>query len=417
MKKVLLVIASIMMQVTTTPMAYGQTVLTESGIQTLEPAGLHGDGAQFGVFLPLSSDLWDDLDEPVFVVDYIDINNNVTFTTDEENINSQTGLGYVESEYMQPMTNYTAIAKVYDEDVPWIVYVSDVQMPVQFNSGPSARAEYELLGADTLEHRSVGPVKIKVTTQDFPGQDYFVQFRVCTDNQCGNYEYIGVMEHNTTDTFEFIMTGEPGDYVSVQMKVGNGNIGYVHPYWGTHLLQGTPAAVTVSVPVPNNGNEDELVAHGTITYGGYPTNQWFEVTGPEPVYGMMGPVNRLDYTGELTEVFDRPTTPGIYTLTHYADNEIGLNHVSVDFEILAPNGIEDEEFANGIMVYPIPSNGPVNITSAREASFTVTSVTGGLIQEGSLQAGKEEVLNLPSGIYMLSLYGDGVTAHRKLIVQ
>jgi hypothetical protein len=418
MKKVLLACVLAIAQMISVSTVHGQTFY-DSGINTYAPVST-GNSVIFSMSLNQNSQIWNfntNDGDLMSMTEYGESAGSLNYETDEEEIYPQNGGVTFDPEWTQSSTTYFYRTVVFREDSPWIRWVSSTQQIFQFISGPDPRANVTVLEPDTIQHRSAGPIEIVVETPDLSGQvsqEYDVFVKTFDGNSWTNYDFIAEMNHNETDTFEVLVSGEPGEYVAIEVKVGNNQIGNRHGYWGGDLKPGTVADVSVSVPISNGVNQ--MVAHGYLSYGGYPTLQWFEVTGPASVYGLVGPVNRGNYTGNLTETFDTPTTPGIYTLTHHANNELGDNSVSVEFEILAPNGITDLEFAENVLVYPNPAIDQVTIKSPEKAIFKVTSVAGRTVLEGTLEADRGEGLKLSSGMYTVSFYGESVTAHKRLIV-
>jgi len=417
MKKVVLVIASIMMQVVTAQMAFGQGLIPTEDIQVYQPSGVLGHTATFNVVLSPSSNIWYqgmNYGDLVFMVEYGESVGSMFLETDEEELDPQTGAGSVDSDYMQPERHYYYRTVVYREYNPSTKWVSAPQTVHEFDSGISAKANVVMSGPDTIAHRYAGSFTGVVTTPDFPGEHYTVYKRVCVNNTCEQEVYLGYMEANEIDTFNLMVEAEPGDFVSLQLKASNSNVGSENEWWSDYLHPASEPAVFLSVPTVTNPN---MVLNGGIAYGGYDSNQWFEVAGPEQVV-TLGPLNRGTYSGMVNESIITPTTPGIYTVTLLASNFMGTNETSVEFEILAPSGIKDREFADNVKVYPNPTTGPVTIMSPEKATYTVTSVTGStIISNVPLEAGREEGLSLSSGMYMISIYGESVTAHKKIIVQ
>lgn len=415
MKKVLLVIASILMQVENAPLAYGANNYEHDGdIHTWQVSNPTGEQADFNAYVHPDSEVWDEFNEPEGRFVFGTSASNMYYATDWEELDSD-GIATDRVTWLNPNTDYFVQYEVREGD-GWSndVYRNLYETPQFFNSGPSHRAQVTVSEPDSVSYRFTGPYHVLVEAPAFTNENYDVFLYVHVSGQQVHDQYLGIVESgDQMELDHMVIDVDPGESVYVEVRAVHYQFGASQD--GNYRVSLEADTTEVEVFEPESYGSTFAI-RGNLGYRGYDNLQWFEIRDENwNQIITQSPTDRGPWDGLVEETV--MLNPGMYTIIMHAQSILGP--VSDTLEYLAPDltGIEDQEFANGITVYPNPSNGPINVRSARAASFTVTSVTGSLIEKGSLQAGKEKVLNLSSGIYMLSFYGDDVTAHQKLIVQ
>lgn len=117
-------------------------------------------------------------------------------------------------------------------------------------------------------------------------------------------------------------------------------------------------------------------------------------------------------------------TTGMYTIKLVAVNGCGMDTA---FQALSLSvGIEEEEFANAISVYPVPSAGIITVhiksENAENVSIKIISPEGRIVGEKVMErysAGLTtfDLTNLPSGYYFVQVVNDKMVINKKIILQ
>ncbi len=115
---------------------------------------------------------------------------------------------------------------------------------------------------------------------------------------------------------------------------------------------------------------------------------------------------------------------GSYTIKLVAVNGCGMDTAfqTLNFTV----GIEEEEFANAVTVYPVPSAGIITVdikgTYAENVSIKIISPDGRIVGERvmdnySSDQATFDLTNLPSGYYFVQVANDKMVINKKIILQ
>ncbi len=185
-------------------------------------------------------------------------------------------------------------------------------------------------------------------------------------------------------------------------------------------LASCTAIVTVvdeTGPVIENCPEDQTVDPG-------PLNLFYEL----PDYWTTGTTATDNCTDPVTITSQDPPAgtllpDGVYTITMLAEDEYG-NVGSCTFQLTIESilGITDNTLENGVIIYPNPTKGVVNITnttSIQLESAAIYDINGRMVQNINLSNMATEmtvdVSNLASGVYMVQIQGEGGQTVKRLI--
>jgi hypothetical protein len=98
-------------------------------------------------------------------------------------------------------------------------------------------------------------------------------------------------------------------------------------------------------------------------------------------------------------ITDAATLPGTSTVVVTAQDAVTINTYSVNFTVLT--GLEINDMLQ-VSVYPVPTNGIVNIESEQCITFIISDVYGRTITSG-ISHGQIDISEYPAGIYFLAL--------------
>ena len=123
------------------------------------------------------------------------------------------------------------------------------------------------------------------------------------------------------------------------------------------------------------------------------------------------------------EVLGYQNTPWTVTLTPAAPSASSANfHIATSTKTTHPvtTGISNTELAqNSIKVYPNPTTGLVNITSAETATAIVSDVVGRQVMETEVKAGNTQlnISSLKAGVYFINIKSADLNYSSKIILQ
>jgi subtilisin-like proprotein convertase family protein len=179
----------------------------------------------------------------------------------------------------------------------------------------------------------------------------------------------------------------------------------------------TMTVVDLLPPVIENCPEDQTVDPG-------PLNLFYEL----PDYWTTGTTATDNCTDPVTILSQDPPAgtllpDGVYTITMTAEDEY-QNVGTCTFELTIESilGIENNQLENGVVIYPNPSQGVMNIvnaTSIQLESAAIYDMNGRLVQNINLSDMVTEkavdVSNLASGVYMVQIIGEGGQTVKRLV--
>lgn len=115
---------------------------------------------------------------------------------------------------------------------------------------------------------------------------------------------------------------------------------------------------------------------------------------------------------------------GSYTIKLVAVNGCGMDTAFQTLNLTV--GIEEEEFANAVTVYPVPSAGIITVdiksTYAENVSIKILSPDGRIVGEKVMERYSSglatfDLTNLPSGYYFVQVVNDKMVINKKIILQ
>jgi subtilisin-like proprotein convertase family protein len=185
-------------------------------------------------------------------------------------------------------------------------------------------------------------------------------------------------------------------------------------------LASCTAIVTVvdeTGPVIENCPEDQTVDPG-------PLNLFYEL----PDYWTTGTTATDNCTDPVTILSQDPPAgtllpDGVYTITMTAEDEYeNVGTCTFELTIESILGIENNQLENGVVIYPNPAQGVMNIanaTSIQLESAAIYDMNGRLVQNINLSDMVTEkavdVSNLASGVYMVQIMGEGGQTVKRLV--
>jgi hypothetical protein len=117
-------------------------------------------------------------------------------------------------------------------------------------------------------------------------------------------------------------------------------------------------------------------------------------------------------------------TTGMYTIKLVAVNGCGMDTAFQTLNLTV--GIEEEEFANAVTVYPVPSAGIIKVhiksENAENVSIKIISPEGRIVGEKVIERYSSglatfDLTNLPSGYYFVQVINDKMVINKKIILQ
>jgi hypothetical protein len=186
---------------------------------------------------------------------------------------------------------------------------------------------------------------------------------------------------------------------------------------------GTPVTVTLTVTDPS-GNTDTCTAVVTVVDNLGPV---FDCYNDEtvlfdsgqtyytlPDYVANGGVTATDNCSTLLTILQNPSSgtqlpEGTHTIAFEStDDEGNTSNCSFDLTVVPELGIEDSSFSKGVVIFPNPSSGKINIVSKNQniTSISVVDITGKILvnfENIDLEQTTIDISPFSKGIYFINL--------------
>ncbi|WP_298314395.1 Ig-like domain-containing protein, partial [uncultured Aquimarina sp.] len=183
----------------------------------------------------------------------------------------------------------------------------------------------------------------------------------------------------------------------------------------------TPPTVSITSTEPNPTSNDsfEITINFSEDITGFDLNDIIVENGIASNLSGEG----LSYTATITAITSATITININTnsLTDlYGNGNIASTQFSINFDNTL--GIDDENLANGITIYPIPSNTTINISSEINLSLKRVEffdIQGKLVLSKRLDTGtitnSVDISSFHAGLYLMIIYSETGSTTKKIL--